>query len=246
MADDDITLEVPDDDATDEGTPEASNALSATRPPKRMGRPPKWEGTNRTERQRSRRKAERETRAATAKVPRTPLDDLVPPSCIEREGAFRFDKTDVSLYLAKVVFGCEMDYLEAARRLRPSSGFEELERIAIQLRGNEHVARAMESLLKACGLDDSSRDEFVRIQWQWFRSGDKELRLQAARILSKIYFDKAERPAQPQPLKMEGFAEGMERMLGDRPTPQVGKVDDGEEIAIQSESAMVLLPGRSE
>lgn len=246
MAHDDITLEVPDDANDAEGTPEASNALSAPRTPKRMGRPPKWEGTNRTERQRSRRKAERTKRLETAKVARSPLDDLVPPGVIESEsGAFRFDRTDVSLYLAKVVFGCEMDYLEAARRLRPNSGFEELERIAIQLRGNEHVARAMESLLKACGLDDSSRDEFVRIQWQWFRSGDKELRLQAARILSKIYFDKAERPAQPQPLKMEGFAEGMQRMLGD-PAPQVGKVDDGEEIAIQSESAMVLLPGRSE
>lgn len=242
-----------DDNVDDTTTPSRPTSAASTttsagdKPKSKGGRPAKWAGSTDTERKRNKRRAQREERLTQEQVARTPLDDLVPPSLASNNSnAFRYDNPDVSLYLAKVVFGCEMDYLNAAKRLRPTVSFEELQRIAIQLRQNEHVVHAMEFLLKQCGLDDGSRDEFVRIQWQWFRGEDKELRLQAARILSKIYFDKAERAEQPQPLKMEGFDEGMKRMLSDA-GPQVGSPGTGdEEVVIESDSATVLLPGRSE
>lgn len=223
---------------------ERSTSLHTSPPRKKMGRPPKWDGATRSERMKNKRAFKRRSKEVAAQVEHSPLDDLVPPSNLKPNNshAFRYDSADVSMYLAKVVFGCEMDYLTAAKHLRPTEGFEELQRIAIQLRQNDHVQRAMDHLLKQAGMDDASRDEFVKVQWQWFRGEDKELRLQAARILSKIFFDREGKVEQPQPLKMEGFAEGMKQMLGDV-TPQVGREDD--EI-IPTDNAMVLLPGRSE
>ncbi len=209
----------------------------------------KWKGATPKERARDKRRHQREERdkvkaAEAAREAQKPLDDLVGLARKSDSTEFCYENPDVAMHLAQLVFAAEMDYDEVLRRLRPNLAGDEFVRVSAQLRRSEHVQHAVETLLARAGINDESRADFVRLMWQWVRGDKVELRMQAARVLSKIFFDSREVGQEAQPLKIEGLEQGMQRMLG----PAVGQppsADPTEPFVIETE-ASVLLPGRSE
>lgn len=169
-----------------------------------------------------------------------PLSDFSPAAYEAMHKKFDFDKPDVCDYVAKIIFGCEMDYYGAAALLRPNiSDVGEAIELVTELTNNVNLQAALTRLFKSIGIDDESRDRFVKQIWTWFYGSDKELALQASRILAKIFFRDDSKPEQPGELKIEGFDQGLQRLMGGGAAP--AEVEE----PIQTD-ALVMLEGKSE
>ena len=109
-----------------------------------------------------------------------------------------------------------LDFEEAIRAIAPKETPPAL--IAdVAERAEQHpkIREAIERGLKARGLDEDSKDEFVRQMWSWLRSDDKELMQTAARILGRGFISEKLTVEKPAALPIEGFAEGIARLTGE-------------------------------
>ena len=184
------------------------------------GRPRKWPAEmSKSDQRRAKKLGMTPKQAAQRLASGHPLDDLVPPrgvgEPVSATKQFRYEKAEVALYLAKVVIGCEMDYDAAVARLRPKMASQwERVQLAVEIENNENVQMALARLLKAIGIDEESRQQFVKEIWLWFYGEATDLKLQASRILAKIFFGDAPAQQEAPALKIQGFEGGVERLLG--------------------------------
>ena len=79
------------------------------------------------------------------------------------------------------------------------------------------VLEELEKQLGPLGLDEASRDKYVKILWSWLQGKDNGKAQTAARILGKAFISDKLQVEQMEPLRIEGFEEGLKRMLGPVP-----------------------------
>jgi len=175
-----------------------------------------------------------------------PLDDLVPPPNLEAKFTiFNYSKVEVADYLARVVFGHHMDYAEAIKFLRPKADMGDCVALAADMENNEYVRAAMERLFKSLGIDDESRKQFVQEIWKWFYGSDTDLKLQASRVLAKVFFGEDKQQPAAESLKIEGLEGGLERMFSqNQREPEVAEVRDEPEVI--ETNATYIMKGRHE
>lgn len=254
---DELDLDQFEDSSPSETPSEAPKEELSPSTPRRGGRPPKWPTQMTLAQQRRARKLGMTPEQVARRVASGhPLDDLIPPrslSSTERNSPddpkFNYSKSEVSLYIAKVVIGSQMDWDSAAHNLRPTLSRWDTLQLALELENNEHVQLALTSLLRQMGIDEDSRSTFIKQVWQWFYSPNEQLALQASRILAKIFFGDKPADQAPPALKIEGFTEGLARLQGGPetpdPSPSIGQPEN-EEIVLLQTDADVLMPGRHE
>jgi len=176
----------------------------------------------------------------------TPIDDLVPPKGTEARLSpyreFAFEKPEVALYIARVVIGCEMDYDKAVAYLRKYMPVEERLELSVKIENDPYVQNAIKHLLKSVGIDDASRDQFIKQIWAWFYGDDSDKALAASRVLTRVFFGEQRQSESVDELKIEGFKEGLDKMLGGKKEPEPAQV--GSEV-IQT-NALYIMPGKEE
>lgn len=167
-----------------------------------------------------------------------PMDDLVPPAEITTSKPFQYQKPEVSDYIARVIIGSEMDYDLAVTRLRPKLKGDEIIALATEIENNEYVKASLDRLFKSVGIDDDSRTQFVKQMWLWMYGANDQKSIAAARIFSRIFFGEQHGQEKVSELKMEGFKEGVQQLLGTaapiEPKPEIIQTD-----------AYILLEGKS-
>lgn len=134
----------------------------------------------------------------------------------------RFELPKVAEYAARVIIANVMDYGAAARQLVPLRFIGEISdaqvgKIRDALESSDKVREELEKMLAAKGLDETSRDAFVKEMWTWLRGGNMKLMTRAAAILGKGFIAEKVQIDKPEDLPIEGFQDGLSFLMGDVP-----------------------------
>lgn len=152
------------------------------------------------------------------------VSDLTTPRKAIDSDFIDFSSVHACNHVAKIIFSCEMDYRRAAEILRPRLEIEEYFALMVQMQKDPNLQAALDRLFKSIGIDDDSRNQFVKQIWSWFYGDDKDKSLQASRILAKIFFSDSGEKEVSETLHIEGLDEGLKKMLGpqdpDKPIPE--------------------------
>lgn len=129
----------------------------------------------------------------------------------------RTDRPKVAEHVAGVVVKNCMDYEKAASELKPDLAPFEVAQTAEKLEHDPNVQQEIQRTLQKRGLDEKSKEHFVDLLWKYTESedpADERRQLQAMRILGKAFVGERLQIDKPEPLRMQGFEEGIKRMFG--------------------------------
>lgn len=136
-----------------------------------------------------------------------------------RQFKFRTEVPEVANYIARVVILMHMDYERAVETIEPNLKPEDVDRIAKELQHASLVQDAIEKQLKATGLDEGSKDVFVKEIWNRFWNGGAKEKEISSRILAKAFIAEKVDHNKPQELQIRGFKEGVAVLTGETPMP---------------------------
>lgn len=134
----------------------------------------------------------------------------------------------VAEYVATAAIKNQMDMQRAVKEIAPTLSPSKAAEVADSLEKNPAVQESIQRALEADGLDEHSRDVYVRRIWDWFLNGNKDQQLTAARILQRAFIAEKVDPNRPQELVIRNYAEGVEKMFSSV------DVDLGEEVDASS------------
>jgi hypothetical protein len=174
------------------------------------------------------------------------------------EPTIRYGIPSVAKHCARVIVMHHMDYPNAVRYLLgANSANANIDKIADELEKSTTVQKYVEEELSVHGLDEMSKDAFVREMWDWLRRGTENKSMKAAGILGKGFIAEKVEAVKPEELPIEGLGDAVRSMLG-TPSPTSRKDEkqnaatantDDIQVAEQSPSdtrGPVLDPARPE
>lgn len=109
-----------------------------------------------------------------------------------------------------ILHGCDLDWCLQSNY--PTLPEEDRAALKLRIESDDRFKKAVAAALSTPGLDDSSRDEFVREMWTWLKSRDKVLAPTAARILGRGFIGEKPSDDKPQPLPLAGVEAGVRAM----------------------------------
>jgi hypothetical protein len=133
------------------------------------------------------------------------------------EPAFNTADPKVSEFVAGAVVKSLLDYRAAARMLKPDLSPVQQATLAYQLECDANVQAAVQSKMAKRGLDEASKQQYISILWSMIgdtRPESEKLRLQALRLLSKVFLPEGS-PAgleKPADLPIVDLDAGLEKM----------------------------------
>jgi hypothetical protein len=155
------------------------------------------------------------------------IDPIAIKAAQNDEPAFNTFDPKVSEYIAGAVVKSLLDYRSAARMLKPDFSPSHQAVLAYQLERDANVQAAVQRELAKRGLDESSKEQYVKILWSMVgdtRPESEKLRLQALRLLSKVFLPESQPVgiAKPEALPISDISEGLKQMgLGPEVLAQV-------------------------
>lgn len=129
----------------------------------------------------------------------------------------RYQRPAVADHVAKAFIKHNMDTEEAvAQDLAPelAESPARVAEVAQMLENAPQVKQAVERNLRAKGLDEQSKNVFVEELWDWMLNQNDKRAIAAARILGRGFIGEKVGDGKPIKLEIEGFGEGLQRMLG--------------------------------
>lgn len=135
---------------------------------------------------------------------------------------FRVGNPKVANLIANAAIKNALDLPAAVAELKPDFTPSQVANVAEELERSPQVQAAIQQGLQKRGLDGQSRERFVEILWKYAEDADaanEKRTLAAWRILGRGFIgDKIEQTV-IEPLRIEGWEEGVRRMLADAPDP---------------------------
>ncbi len=169
-------------------------------------------------------------------VPTSPIDTFLAerdtPVDDQRLTRKVLDLNDIGVigYVAKLVILSRMNYAVAAKELFPKEEDWTVTRWATRIREHPKIQKEVEVQLDAQGLGDKAKQNFVLLMHEWLEGDDQRLQLEAAKILSRGYIGDKIVHDKPEALPIEGFDDGLKKMLGEDATtsdkPDEAKPDE--------------------
>jgi hypothetical protein len=135
---------------------------------------------------------------------------------------FRVANPKVANLIASAAIKNALDLPAAVSELKPDLTPSQVANVAEELEHSPLVQAAIQQGLQKRGLDQKSRERFVEILWQYAEDSDpaNERRTLAAwRILGRGFISEKIEQTMIEPLRIEGFEEGIKRMLSEAPDP---------------------------
>lgn len=137
---------------------------------------------------------------------------------VRTDHPFRIRSQSTRVLVARALIASHMDYDRASDLLFKYKPADYRIEAAEYFEKDQELHAEVESQLSVMGLDDASKEAFVREQWRWLYGGDNDLKMTAARILGKAFMpEKAD--DRPVELKLKGIEDGLKQMMS-------GKVDE--------------------
>lgn len=127
----------------------------------------------------------------------------------------RYQIPGVARHVARAIVIHNMDYDAAIRAIL--EGHEEGINIPLLVKNIEkdpQVQQFIQEELKIRGLDEDSKDFYVRTLWEWFRYGTENKAMKAAGILGRAFIADKGPENRPEALPIPGIASAVESMLG--------------------------------
>lgn len=129
----------------------------------------------------------------------------------------RFSCPDTAKLAARALIKHSLNATQAVIELRPHLTAESARTVGSRMMKTPQVLAELEIQMSPRGLDEKSKDRYVHILWDWIEGSDRTKAQTAARILGKGFISERISVDQPEELRIEGFEEGIKRMLGDGP-----------------------------
>jgi phage terminase small subunit len=126
----------------------------------------------------------------------------------------RWSSPTMAKLAARSLIKHSMNATQAAKELRPHLTEQSARSTGRRMMNTPEALEELEKLAPL-GLDEASRDQYVKILWSWLQGEDKEKAQTAARILGKAFISDKLQIEQVEPLRIEGIEEGLKTMLGD-------------------------------
>lgn len=173
----------------------------------------------------------------TAKPTDPTVDSLPTVDTKPTRVRIRHQNPKVADHVAKVLIKNAMDMESAVKELAPELSPVRVAEVCDLLEESETVRQAIANNLRASGLDEDSKDRFVKKMWSWVdsiediildpntgqvdilattlhRTSMKDFALAGARILSKGFISDKVVDNKPAALPIKGWGEGVSKMLG--------------------------------
>ena len=127
--------------------------------------------------------------------------------------AFKIRSKYTLTMIARALIVNHMDFDKAVYMLFPTDTPERRLQTVDYLQAHPDLRAEIEEQFKLVGLDDGSKDAYVKELFAWFWGADNELKMTAARILGRAFIaDKV--VDKPAVLEIKGIEDGVARMLG--------------------------------
>lgn len=129
----------------------------------------------------------------------------------EKGRPFRIRSRPTLELVARALIVNHMDYEKAVVMLFPNRSTEFYADTLDYLEAHTDLQAEVENQLKITGLDETSKEAYVKQMWMWMWGVDNELKTTAARILGKAFMpEKVD--DQPKPLRIAGIEDGLAKM----------------------------------
>ena len=126
-------------------------------------------------------------------------------------GSFLIRSRATLTLIARALLANHMDFERTVEKLFPKYTPEKRAVTVAYLETHPELQAEVEEQLKVPGLDEASKQEYVRELWMWFWSTDNELKTTAARILGKALIPE-KTDDKPEKLTIAGMEEGLKTM----------------------------------
>jgi hypothetical protein len=131
----------------------------------------------------------------------------------------------VADFIATAAIKNQLDMSRTVKEIAPDLSVVKAAEVAQQLEKHPGVQESIQKALEAEGLDDKSREVYVRKIWDWFLNGNKDQSLTAARLLGRAFIVEKVDTNRPQELIIRNYAQGVEQMFA-----PVGDLELGEDV----------------
>jgi hypothetical protein len=175
-------------------------------------------------------------------IPENPLADgpypKQPKPRIQSKPLTKFNDPKVADHVAKILIKNNLDYQKAAKEIEPDAASLRIKILADKMEESQTVQKALKENLEASGLDDKSKDIYVKTLWDWMLEGNKSMNetlykedgsrdyrgeikrreaatqyaIAAARILSRAFIQEKPQDNKPMELRIKGWGDMVDTM----------------------------------
>lgn len=137
-----------------------------------------------------------------------------------RPNGRRFSCPETAKLAARALIKHGLNATQAAMELRPHLTTESARTVGSRMMKTPQVLEELEKQMSPRGLDEKSKDRYVKILWEWLEGTDRPKAQTAARILGKGFIGERIEIEEPTVLRIEGFEEGIKELLSDSEGPE--------------------------